>query len=62
MMDPNFNNQEGGHDRDQGAQNQYEGDKQDALMSWESGQDYDSGGYDNSYDSGGYSYDDIDSN
>jgi hypothetical protein len=44
MTDPNEFNNQGGNDSDQdqgGAQTQYEGDKIDALMSWESGQDYD---------------------
>jgi len=54
MSDPNLSN----HGGDNGAQNQYEGDKTDALMSWDSGQDYDSG-YGDSYDSD--SYDEIDS-
>lgn len=57
MTDPNLNNH-GGYDSDHGAQNRYESDKTDALMSWESGQDYDSG-YDNSYYR---DYDEVDSN
>ena len=44
MLDPNNFNQQEDNDSDQdqgGAQTQYENEKLDALMSWDSGQDYD---------------------
>lgn len=44
MADPNEFNQQGDNDSEQdqgGMQTQYEEDKLDALMSWDSGQDYD---------------------
>ncbi len=45
MTDPNNFNHQGDNNSEQdlgGAQTQYENDKIDALMSWDSGQDYSS--------------------